>query len=198
MSMRHGWALGMILAAAIVGAATSGQAQDRRLNIAFVNMEQVFSEYHKTRLADGQLRAQAEEFNRERQEMVDELQAAQAALKQAREDAQDVALSAQARDRRSAEAEEHLVEIREMEDRLRRFDELRSKQLEDQGRRMRRGLVKEILEAVQEYARANAIDAVIDSSGQSLSGIETVLYVDARAEVTEAIITRLNRDAPGE
>ena len=198
MTMRNGWLLGAAVALLLTATAPGARAQDRRLNIAFVNMERVFSEYHKTRLADGQLRAQAEEFNRERQEMVTELQAVQTALQQAREEAQDVALSAEARDRRSAEAEEHLVEIREMEDRLRRFDELRSKQLEDQGRRMRRGLVNEIMEAVQEYARASAIDAVIDSSGQSLSGIEAVLYVDARAEVTDEIVARLNRDAPSE
>ena len=185
----------LFVGALCLGLVLEAHGQERRLSVGFVDMETIFSEYHKTRIADGQLRAQAEEFNQERQALIAELREAEASFQQLREEAQDVTLSEEARDRRRMQAEEQLVAIRDMEERVQRFDQLRSKQLEDQGRRMRRGLVRDIREVIRTHARDRGLDAVIDSSGQSASGIEVLLYVDSRVDLTEEVLAILNRDA---
>ena len=191
------WRVGTVAALALAAAvAWPAGAQERRGGIAFVNMDRVFTEFHKTQVADAQLRAQAEEFSQERRQMIEEIQAAQETFNTLREESQDVALSEDARERRRREAEEKLLEIREIESRIERFDELRSKQLEDQGRRMRRGLVEEIRDTIRAYARRHQFEAVLDASGQSLNGIEIALYVDPRVDITEALLEILNEDAP--
>lgn len=86
--------------------------------------------------------------------------------------------------------------IREHETRIQGFRERRGKQLEEQSRRMRRGLVGEIRDVVRGMARDRGLEAVIDSSGSSLNGVETVLYVDPRLEITDDVIALLNKGAP--
>ena len=84
---------------------------------------------------------------------------------------------------------------REQESKIRRFMELRQKQLDDQGRRMRRSIVDELRGFVKEYARERGIEVVLDSSGNSLNGVEIVLFADSRVDATADIIQAANRTA---
>ena len=97
------------------------------------------------------------------------------------------------RDQKRTLAEEKLVELREQESTIRRFDESRRKQLEDQGRRMRKRIVEEIQSLIRTYARNEGIYAVLDISGQSLNGIPLVLYADNRVDITDDILEQLNK-----
>lgn len=181
------------LAAAMVAGlvAIGAQAQDQR--IVFIDLDRVFNEFYKTKLADAQLKEQAEEFNEERRKLVEEFEGLQAQFTEAREEAQNTALSEEARNRKRNEAEELLIDIREFESRMQRFDTSRRKQLEDQGRRMRTRIVTEIQDVISNYARNQGFTAVIDSSGQSLNAVEIVLHVDPRVDISEAVIELLNK-----
>lgn len=173
------------------GAMMPAAAQDTRL--AFIDLDRVFNEFYKTKLADEQLKEQADEFSEERRRMVEEYEAMQEAFTQAREDAQNPALSDEVRTRRRNEAEEKLLDLREFESRIQRFDQSRRKQLEDQGRRMRGRIVNEIQDVIRTYARNQGFHAVIDSSGQSLNAVEIILYVDSRVDISDPVIELLNR-----
>ncbi len=181
------------LACAVLGMALAlpAQAQDGR--IVFIDLDRVFNEFYKTKLADAQLKEQADEFNEERRRMVDEYEAMNERFNEAREQAQDAALSEDVRNRMRNEAEELLIEIRDFESRIQRFDQTRRKQLEDQGRRMRTRIVGEIQDEIRDYARAQGFHAVIDSSGQSLNAVELVLYVENRIDISDAVIEILNK-----
>ena len=169
----------------------TAQAFDDR--IVFIDLDKAFNDYYKTKLADAQLKDQAEEFNRERKELVTEYESLQAAFNKAREDAANTALAQEVRDEKRTEAEEKLVELREQESKIRRFDESRRKQLEEQGRRMRKRIVEEIKTNVRSYARSEGYSAVIDTSGQSLNGVEIVVYADTRVDITADILEQLNK-----
>jgi len=182
--------------ATVVGLLATAAAQDRGPRIAFVRLDKVFNEYHKTKLADAQLKATAEEFNQERQKLLQELQAMQDAYTTLRDEALNTALSEEVRAQKRSLAEEKLMGIREQEGKIRRFDELRSKQLEDQSRRMRRTIIQEITDAVREYARAKGYDAVFDASGQTLNGVESVIFLHDKLDITAAVIEEINKNAP--
>lgn len=162
--------------------------------IVFVNLDKVFNEYYKTKLADEQLKSQADEFNVERKEMIESYEAMQKEFNDLRDESSNPALSEDARNKLRNEAEEKLLEIREQEQKIRNFDNSRRKQLEEQGRRMRKRIVDEIREKVQIYARNKDYYAVIDTSGQSLNGVELVLYTDQRADITASAIQMLNNE----
>ncbi|MCX7818891.1 MAG: OmpH family outer membrane protein [Kiritimatiellae bacterium] len=185
-----GWVVAGLLAAGAVG------AQDRRPSVAFVNLDRCFNEYYKTRVADAQLKAQAREFEEELKNIAGELERLQGEFNSLREESLNTALSDEVRAAKRAAAEEKVLAIREQEGRVQSFRERRTKQLEEQSRRMRRGLVGEIKEVIQKYARDQGLIAVLDSSGTTFNGVEAVLYVDPRSDITEAILRELNKGAP--
>lgn len=177
-------------AVALSAAAAAWGAESR---IVFVNLDRVFNEFYKTEQADAQLKEQAEEMTKERQAMLETLRRLQDEFNAAREEAQNTALSDSARSAKRDEAEEKLVEIREQEARIRRWDESRRKQLDEQSRRMRKRIVEEITDTITRFAKTEGCTAIVDSSGQSLNGVEVILYADPQADVTEKILELLNQ-----
>ena len=172
-------------------AALVGRAADQQM--VFINLDRAFNEFHKTKLADAQLKEQAEEFNEERRKLIADFEKLQEDFNALRDAAQDTALSETVKSTKRDEAEDKLVELREFENRIRRFDEARRKQLDDQSRRMRKRIVDEILQTAQNYARVQGYQAVIDSSAQSMNGVEVVVYLDSRLDITDQVLDQLNK-----
>ncbi|MDZ4198317.1 MAG: OmpH family outer membrane protein [Kiritimatiellia bacterium] len=185
----------LLLCGLVLGLSLPAAAQERTARTVVVNLERVFNEYHKTRRADAQLKSQAEEFNTERQQMVAQLEAAQKEFTSLREDAQNPALTEEARSARRIQAEEKVLSIRELEAKIKEFEEMRSKHLESQSRRMRRGLVEEIRDAIRAHARTRGYDLVLDVSGNSLNGVELVLFADPRVDITTEVLEKINQAA---
>ena len=162
-------------------------------SVVFINLDRAFNEFYKTKLADTQLKQQADEFNDERKALVADYEKIQKEFGAIRDEAQNTALSDDVRTEKRNLAEEKLVELRDYESRIRRFDDSRRKQLDDQSRRMRKRIVEEIQGIVKDYAQTQGYQAVIDSSGQSLNGVEIILYTDAKIDITDTVLGLLNK-----
>lgn len=194
MQIKQRWMQGLVMGALLVG--LSGVAQAAEGGFAYVNLDKVFDQFYKTKLADGQLKEQADQYRDERTKMVDDFKKLQDDFKTIRDDSQNTALSEEARNARRGEAEEKLVELREMENKIRRFEESRRRQLDEQTRRVRTKLVDEIKETLAVHAREKGYIAVLDASGENLNGVATVLYYDTKSDITDALITLLNKGKP--
>lgn len=187
------------LAAAVVGGllvALTGSASAQASGapaIVYVNLDKVFEEFYKTKLADSQLKEQADQYREERTKMVDDFKKLQDDFKAARDEAQDTALSEDARNVRRSVAEEKLVELRETENKIRRFEESRRRQLDEQTRRVRSKLVDEIKETITKLAQERGYTAVLDASGENLNGVSTVLYSLPKLDITEELVNLLNK-----
>ncbi len=195
MTSRCVWTTVVAAAAGLMALTAPGQ--ERRSSVGFINMDRAFNEYYKTKMADAQLKAQAKEFDEEHKKMVADLERIQKEWNSIREEAQNTALSEEVRAAKRTLAEEKLMVKQEQEGKIRRFMELRQKQLEDQSRRMRKGLVEEIRNVLRTFARERGFDAVFDSSGPSLNGVETVLYSEPRSDITDEILKVLNQNQGG-
>jgi outer membrane protein len=182
-----------LAAVTAVSVGAPARAQERRSSVVVVHMDRVFNEYYKTKQADAQLKTQAKEYEDERLKLMAEMEKIDQEFTAIREEAQNPALSEEVRAAKRTLAEEKLMAKREQEAKIRRFMEMRQKQLDDQGRRMRRSLVDEIRAVVRDFARERGIDIVLDSSGGSLNGVEVVLYSDPRVDLTDEVIKVVNR-----
>lgn len=189
MSSRNKWMVAALAALAI----SAGSAFAVEQRVVFVNMEKIFSEYYKTKLADAQLKTQADSFKSERKKLVDDFQEKQDKFNKLRDEAQNQALSEDARNKKRNEAEELLVDIRDNESKIRRYDDAKQKELDEQSRRMRKDIVSEIRDQLTVYARSQGYSAVFDSSGDSMNLVPLTLYNDPTADVTEAIIGLVNK-----
>lgn len=188
------WMAMMVAGGLWLGVTGAAQAQAPAAPpVVFVNLDKVFEEFYKTKLADGQLKEQADQYREERTKMVDEFKKLQDDFKAARDEAQDTALSEAARNERRAAAEEKLVELRETENKIRRFEESRRRQLEEQTRRVRSKLVDEIKETVTKLAQERGYAAVLDASGENLNGVPTVLYHLSKIDITDDLLNLLNK-----
>jgi len=182
------------VASLLVGAvlfAASAQAQDGR--IVFVNLDKVFNEFYKTKLADAQIKKLEEDYNDRMRLKVAELREMNDKFVAAREMAQDTAVSEDMRNRKRNEAEELLINLREFETKIKEFEQTGRKELETELRRRRSRIIEEIKEEVQRYSRAQGYQAVIDSSGQSLNFVELIIYTDQRVDITPVIVEILNK-----
>jgi outer membrane protein len=186
------------LVAGLLACLAGSGARAADTHIVFVNMDRIFNEFYKTRLADTQLKEQAAQVMDERKKLQGDFEKLQGEFNKLRDDAQNTALTEEVRSQRRTSAEEKLVEVRDYEGKVRRFDETRRKQMEDQSRRMRKRIVDEIRDTIQTYARNQMYSAVLDVSGQTLNGIETVLYTEPRMDITGEIIDVLNRGRPAD
>lgn len=180
--------------AALALTAVSAAAVEQR--IVFVNMEKVFSEYYKTKLADAQLKTQADSFKAERKKLVGDFQVKQDKFNKLRDEAQNTALSEEARNKKRSEAEELLVDIRDTETKIRRYDDQKQKELDEQSRRMRKDIVGDIREQLTGYSRSQGYSAVFDSSGDSMNLVPLTLYNDPTADITDALVSLLNKGKP--
>ena len=160
--------------------------------IASIDMERIFTEYHKTKQADDRLKEQVTEFNAKREGMLQALRNMEQEFNAVREEAQDQSLAEDMRDERRNKAEEMLVKLREEEKILRSFEESTRVELQEQGKRMRSRLVDQIKEAVEDFSIRNSLFAVVDLTGQSLNQIPLLVYMDEDADVTDEIIEILN------
>ncbi|MCB1102733.1 MAG: OmpH family outer membrane protein, partial [Kiritimatiellae bacterium] len=86
-----------------------------------------------------------------------------------------------------------LVEIKDDEAKIRRFDESRQRKLDEQSLRMRRRLIGEINEKIAAYARDQGYSGVVDSSGMSMNGVPILVYVDPNLDITARVIDVLNQ-----
>lgn len=176
---------------AMVMAASMVMGAEQRIGV--INLDRAFNEYHKTKLADAQLKQLADEFNEERKKLMAEYEKLQEEFTKLRDEAQNIALSEAVRSAKREQAEDKLIELRDFESRIRRFDESRRKQLDDQGRRMRKRIVDEILQAANNFAKVRGYNLVLDSSAQSLNGVEMVIFSDPKLDLTDDILGELNK-----
>lgn len=182
------WAM---IAGLVTGLSLTGMAQN--FKVAVIDLDRAFEDYYKTDLAKTQLEEQAKDFTSERKTLIEEYEALQVTFNEARDEAQNAALSDEVRDAKRNEAEAKLLELREYENKIQRFDKSRKKTLGDQTKRMRSRIVEEIQEQIETYAVNLGFSMVIDYSGESMNGVPVIMYADDRIDITDEVIELINR-----
>jgi Skp family chaperone for outer membrane proteins len=175
-------------------AAGAGMAAEQK--IAFINMERVFDEFHKTKSVNVQFKARGEEIDVKRKEIVSKAKTLKADFDKLNAEYKDKSLNENTRDKKKEAAEEKLGELRDTEAKLMEFDKVNKKEIADQMRQMQQQIVSEIRGVIQTYAVENKIDIVLDNSGKTLNNVECVMYFDRRVDITDPILAIMNKNAP--
>lgn len=183
----------MLLALLLATAAVQAAEQQ----VVFVDLDHVFNEHPKTKRAYAQLKDFDNEYQKERETLLDEYDKMQETLTGLRAEAQNTLLSEDVRTRKKAEWEEMLIEIREFESKVKSSDELQRKRLQDKSERMLKDVVASIRESLEAYARKQGYGAVIDSSGKTLNRVECVLFVDPKLDITDAFLAVVMAEEAG-
>ena len=182
--------------AAVCALATAGWAAE--LKIATVDLDKVFTAHPKTQAAEAVLKKAEAGIEAELDKIKAEGLALQDEVGKLREAAKNPLLSEEARMQKRSEAEEKLTELQEFELRARRTQETKLKQMREQVLKSRQAIVDELLETVNQFAKANEYDLVLDRSGLTMNAVPLVVFSNPDLDVTERMIAYLQAKSKAE
>jgi Skp family chaperone for outer membrane proteins len=175
--------LGMILAGAMMASAEE--------KIGVVDAQSAIKQYHKTQAATDSLRKLDDELRDAQRRMVAKLTELDEVCKKAIAEANDKALSDEARAKKRDAAEDKLAELKEYEIQVRKSDLDNRRKMEEQNALMLKPIIQEVKQAVAETARELGLTLVLDGSE---TGLGAVIYSEDRLAITDAVIKRLNKN----
>jgi Skp family chaperone for outer membrane proteins len=194
--MRKNYVLISSLLAFLTTTSISAQAGLGVVRIATVDMKKVFAAYHKTTAAERDVneakaaaKVQLDERNTKYKSLISRWQEQQKMIA-------DPAINEVLREQKQREANGVAAEAKALEREMAEFRSRREHQLQNQVMRMRKGILDEIQKEVVAIARRENIDLLFDGSGQSIMGVELLLYAKDTVDLSDRVIKRLNSDGP--
>ena len=161
--------------------------------IAVVDLEKIFREFYKSRIAEDAIKQQAsayrkylERLNAERTSLLREAQTA-------RSNALNIALSPEEKQKSEQLAGEKAKALREKEAEIKLFVQERSRDMRRMESGKRAEILKEIRAEIRKRAAAEGYDFVLDCSGKTMNDQPTVLYYPSANNITDSVIRELNR-----
>jgi outer membrane protein len=188
----------LLTVAALAVGSTGLQAQTPApaLKLIVVDMAKVFDSHYKSeeanakfRDAEQKAREQAEELNKQGQALVEE-------YKELAEQAKNALLTPEARTKAEGDAQKKLEEIRRKQEEVQSFRVNTERSLQQRIKTHRDLLLEEISKSVADLAKKQGATLVLDKSGPTLFGIPAVIYADPAYDITQEVITEVNKDRP--
>ena len=184
----------VLLTACMAMAWTSAAAEGQK--IATIDLRKVFDNYWRTKQADASLKEQAADLEKESKIMVDQFRKGEANYKKLLDSANDQALSATEREKRKKEAENELLGLRDLETRIKQFDNTSRTTLGEKQRRMRDNILQEIRDTIKARVKNGGYTLVLDTAAETPNGTPIVLFSAGNDDLTDTVLSQLNVNAP--
>ena len=181
------------VAVALVVLPTSAQTQ---LRIGTINLSKTFDTYWKTKMSDAQIKERAADFDRARKGMVEDLNGLRQETQILKASSEDPANSAEKREKDKKKGQDKVVEMRRLEQQILDYDKQARTTLAEQTRRLQKSRLDEIKEVVSSQAKELGYDLILDVAEVPLPRTPAVLYTNGKADITDAVLAELNKDAP--
>jgi len=184
----------LILSFCLALALSAGAAEGNK--VATIDLRKVFDNYWRTKQADANLKDQAADLEKERKVMVDQYSKGEESYKKLLDAANDPAISTPERDKRKKDAENELLGLRELESRIKQFDNTSRTTLGEKQRRMRDNILAEIRDTIKSKVKTSGFTLVIDSAAETPNGTPIILYNAGNDDITDDVLKQLNLTAP--
>jgi outer membrane protein len=178
--------------------ATMAFGQEGKLNIATVDMQELFKQYYRTNEAQKQInveRARIQKDNNERLARIRELEGTLASL---RKQLEDPSLADSKKQSLFKDWQTQQQEAIALDRERREFLQRRNQALNEKMVQRMKGILEEIRKLVEEKAKLDNYDYVFDKSGLSTSQVPFLLYTKDATDITAGLLKDLNKDAPAE
>jgi len=187
--MKSWWCM---LGFCVVVCAGEAHAQSARGAIVFVDFEQIFTNYFKTKLYNDQLQELSDSINREQAKMLTQFDLLQKEFKDLRDKAlsEDLIESDRAEYRKDLDA--RLIDIRRHEEKITYFNETQPKRWEEQNKRIRGELMDELRKKIGAFGKARGYAAVLDGAWKNDQDVPSALYYAPENDATQDAIRYVN------
>ena len=167
-----------------------------QLKLGIVDMNAVFSAYYKTKDAETKLNEARAAAKKELDDRLEILKKAMDEINKLNQEAEKPELSKEAREKAVKDRDEKVQEARNLDREIAEFRGTRERQLQEQYMRMRKDIVDDIIEKINEKVKSGGYDLVLDKSGFSVGQIPVVLYSRNDLDFSNELISTLNKNAP--
>lgn len=183
----------MICALAVFG---MGSASAEKLKIATVDMQNLFKEYHRTTEEQQKFSEEFARIQKENNERLAGIRAIEEDLQSLKKKIEDPALADNVKREKSREFQLKLDEAKAMDRERREFLSRRTRALELKKQASMQGILEEIRKRIVDHSKKEDFDFVLDKSGLSANQVPFLLYTKDATDITAALLTELNKDAP--
>lgn len=170
----------------------AGSLQAASFKAASVDMERVLREYYKTKIAEANLKRQADIYQDYAKKVAESLDKLQREFITLRDASQNVVLSDAARESKRLAAQDKYRECLAKKQELETYNREKRAQLRDDRDRERAKILDDIRKAIEAHASLAGFSIVFDKSALSSAGLPVVPYASGAIDITDKIIKELN------
>ena len=187
--------LAVVLAASLSGVS---MAQEGKLKIATVDMQQLFKEYYRTNDAQKQINIERARIQKENNDRLTRIRELENSLGNLRKQLDDPAINDSRKQQLFKDWQMQQQEGIALDRERREFLQRRNQALNEKMVQRMKGILEEIRKLVEEQAKTDDYDYVFDKSGLSTSQVPFLLYTKDATDITAGLLKDLNKDAPAE
>ena len=187
--------LTLAFAASLFGSAA---AQEGKLKIATVDMQQLFKEYYRTAEAQKQINVERAKIQKDNNERLGRIRELENDLQSLKKQLEDPAISDSKKQALFKDWQTKQQEGIALDRERREFLQRRNQALNEKMVQRMKGILEEIRKLVEELAKAEDYDYVFDKSGLSTSQVPVLLYTKDATDITPSLLKDLNKNAPPE
>lgn len=187
-----------LTATAVAALVCSASAEDAKLKIATVDMQELFKQYYKTTEAQKQIDVERARIQKENNERLARIRDIETELSKLSKQLEDTTVNESKRQSLIKSWQETQQDGIAFDRERREFLSRRNTQLNENMMRRMKGILEEIRKLVEEHSKAENFDYVFDKSGMSTSQVPFLLYAKDPIDVTATLLKNLNKDAPAE
>lgn len=191
--MRGILAVAAAVAIAAASLASPLRAEGAEPKFAVVDMQRIFKEYEKTKMIEQKLEQQAEVYRETAKQMLTQYQNMRKQYENARDDAQNIALSDAERENRTMRMNELKDKLDMKEREIREYNVTRQQKLKEMGENSRTEVLDEIRKTIINKSILQGYTLVLDKSGHSLNDTNLVVFHAPSLDITDEILRDLNR-----
>jgi len=173
-------------------------AQDGKLNIATVDMQELFKQYYRTNEAQKQINVDRARIQKENNERLAKIRELEEHLGKLRKQLDDPSLADSKKQALFKEWQGMNQEGTALNRERLDFVQRRNTALNENMVRRMKGILEEIRKLVEEQAKLGNFDYVFDKSGMSTSQVPFLLYTKDATDITATLLKDLNKGAPAE
>jgi len=163
------------------------------VKIGTINMDRAFKEYSKTKEAEKKVNDAKDAAKKEFDDRTDSYKKALEEVNNLNKQLESTALSADKKTQLAKDRDDKINNIKNMEREINEFRVTRENQLREQALRMRDGIVKEIMDVVNDRVKTMNMDLVFDKSGLSVNGVPSLLFSRDSYDFTNDVVAALNK-----
>ena len=173
-------------------------AQENKLKIATVDMQELFKQYYRTNEAQSQINVEKSRVQKDNNERLTRIRELETNLGNLKKQIDDPAINEAKKQAFYKDWQMQQQEGIALDRERREFLQRRNQALNENMVQRMKGIIVEINKLVEEEAKISDYDYVFDKSGLSTSQVPILLYSKDATDITASILKDLNKDAPAE